>query len=170
MRLSKESWVIAAIGLADLIATIVFIERHGAHEANPIFRILWDLGPLAFIGAKILFLAGPIAILEWARRHNPQFVLRASQAVIVAYIACYGLGIAKLNSPAAQGQPLHGPAAPVAISRSARVAFLHGQLKRLGILRIIAVASKNHRLMLHLTRQGASHVAGADPRTPRVSM
>jgi hypothetical protein len=106
--MSKESWAIALIGLADLVATIEFIERHGAHEANPIFRLLWDLGPAAFIGAKLLCLAGPIAILEWARRHNPRFVLGASRVVIVAYVACYGLGVARLNGPQALAQQMRG--------------------------------------------------------------
>ncbi|HZO91445.1 MAG TPA: DUF5658 family protein [Chthonomonadaceae bacterium] len=102
MRISRESWIIAAIGLADLVTTIIFINRHGAQEANPLFRHVWAMGPAAFVLAKVACIVGPLCVLEWARRHRPRFVRWASQAVIVAYLMLYGIGYMQLNGPAAQ--------------------------------------------------------------------
>ena len=134
MRISKESWIIACIGIGDLIATIFFIERHGAREANPLFHLLWNAGPIAFVGAKLLCLAGPIAILEWARRHNPAFVLSASRMVIVTYLACYGVGVASLNSPAARAAALRRSGAfsywEPYITRGGRIEFAAVTMQR----------------------------------------
>ena len=74
MKIAKESWIIMAIGLADLITTIIFIQNHGAEEANPLFRRYWEMGLMAFILAKLALLVGPLWVLEWARKRNPAFV------------------------------------------------------------------------------------------------
>src|SRR5579872_67719 len=85
MKIARESWIIATIGLADLVTTIVFIKHHGAQEANPLFRQFWEMGVFAFILAKLACLVGPLYILEWARKRRTQFVKVASRAVICAY-------------------------------------------------------------------------------------
>lgn len=97
MKYAKESWILAAIGLADLVTTLVWIDRDGAHEANPLFAFFWQQGVLTFVAAKVLFLFGPLFILEWARRQQGRFVLLASRTAIVAYLVLYGAGIAGLN-------------------------------------------------------------------------
>lgn len=106
MKLTKESWIIAAIGLADLITTIIFIREHGAQEANPLFRHYWEMGLAAFIAAKFVCLFGPLLVLEWARKRNPKFVLRALRGAIAAYLVMYGVGFMKLNSPQARAEEL----------------------------------------------------------------
>lgn len=102
MKIARESWIIATIGLADLVTTIVFIRHHGAQEANPVFRRFWEMGLIAFILAKLACLIGPIYVLEWARTRSTQFVKLASRAVIFAYLIMYGIGVAHLNGPSAQ--------------------------------------------------------------------
>jgi len=39
----------------------------------------------------------PIAIIEWARRHNPDFVRRMARFAIAAYIGLYLVVVAKEN-------------------------------------------------------------------------
>lgn len=109
MKIARESWIIAAIGLTDLVSTILFIEHHGASEANPLFHRLWEIGPLVFVAAKLACLIGPIAIFEWARRRRPQLVLLASRSVIAAYLLCYCVGFAGLNKPEPNGEETEAP-------------------------------------------------------------
>ena len=102
MKIAKESWIILAIGLADLITTIIFIRHHGAEEANPIFRRYWEMGLVVFIAARFALLIGPLSVLEWARKRNPVFVSWALRSAIVAYLGMYGIGVVRLNSPEAR--------------------------------------------------------------------
>lgn len=111
MRISKtriafESWLMALIGLADLGSTIVFIERHGAQEANPIFRHFWEMGLGAFIVAKLVCLIGPLLVMEWARQRHPRFVAGALRIAILGYLALYGVGVLHLNRTAKADIPL----------------------------------------------------------------
>jgi hypothetical protein len=101
MKIAKESWIIAAIGVADLVTTIVFIRHHGAQEANPLFRHYWEMGVWAFIVAKMVCLLGPLMVLEWARRRNPRFVAGALRTAIVGYLGFYFVGYMQLNGPKA---------------------------------------------------------------------
>ena len=102
MKLARETWILIAIGIADLISTIFFIQRHGASEANPLFRHYWQMGLPQFIAAKIALLGAPLLILEWARRQKPQMVARALRCAIAGYVLMYGIGVARLNMPAAR--------------------------------------------------------------------
>src|SRR5579884_1476415 len=98
IKLSPESWILIAIGTADLVTTILWIRQGAAQEANPLFRYYWNHGLLAFIIAKYVCLLGPIMVMEWARRHRPRFVKLALRAVVLAYVGFYGLGVVRLNS------------------------------------------------------------------------
>lgn len=98
MTFSKESGIIAAIGILDLLTTLVWIHHYGAHEANPLFRFFLQQGVPAFVAAKALFLAGPLWALEWARLSHARFVLSASRVAIIAYLVLYGAGVAALNN------------------------------------------------------------------------
>ena len=97
-RIAWETWIIAAIALADLVTTIIFIQHQGAQEANPVFRRYWDMGLGAFVLAKTICVAGPLFILEWARRREPRLVTWALRVAIVGYLGLYGMGLLKLNA------------------------------------------------------------------------
>lgn len=114
MKIARESWIIAAIGVADLITTVLFIRHHGAEEANPLFRHFLEMGLPAFILAKLACVVGPLCILEWARKRRGQFVTLASRSVIAAYLVLYCLGVSQLNGPEAQANELRR--APVAVA------------------------------------------------------
>ncbi len=106
MKLAKESWILAAIGIADLLTTIIFIQYRGAQEANPLFQRYWQMGVTVFILAKLACLIGPLMILEWARRRNPRFVSYALRTAIAGYILFYGVGFFRLNGPQAAASEL----------------------------------------------------------------
>src|SRR5512142_1409053 len=77
MKLSRETAVILAICLADLLTTIWLVRCHGAVEANPLMRPFLDHGLFTFVLAKSFFCLAPLAVLEWARRQHPVFVQTA---------------------------------------------------------------------------------------------
>jgi hypothetical protein len=140
MKIAKETWIILAIGLADLATTIIFIQQHGAQEANPLFKRYWEMGLAAFVAAKFALLVGPLYVLEWARPRNPRFVSWALRSAIVAYLMMYGVGYVRLNhrprvepeiayaSPPAidMAEPLNLPAPPKALLHQ-RATGVHAQ-------------------------------------------
>ncbi len=101
VKIAKETLIIAVLGTIDLITTIVFIQHHGAEEANPIFRVFWNIGLPAFIAAKILLTGCPLLVLEWARKRNPRFVQVGMRSAIAGYLMMYGFGYVHLNGPGA---------------------------------------------------------------------
>jgi hypothetical protein len=109
IQISRESWILIAIGTADLCTTILWIRQGAAQEANPLFHYYWNQGLLAFIVAKYVCLLGPILVMEWARRSKPQFVQWALRAAVLAYVGLYGLGVVRLNSNRAQAEPHEDP-------------------------------------------------------------
>jgi hypothetical protein len=104
MKISKESWVIITLGIADLVSTLVWVDHHGAREANPLFAHYLEMGPLWFSLMKGVLLACPILILEWARQRRPRFTRYASRFAIAAYLGMYGVGFYRLNHETLQMQ------------------------------------------------------------------
>jgi hypothetical protein len=90
VRLSTACLV--TIGLFDLVTTILLLGR-GMGEGNPIFNRLLQHGPWAFVMGKVLFLAGPILIIEYARKSHPK---TAEQATWIAFGAYAFLYVAQL--------------------------------------------------------------------------
>ncbi|HZT42523.1 MAG TPA: DUF5658 family protein [Chthonomonadaceae bacterium] len=101
IKISPESWVLIAIGTADLVTTVLWIRQGNAQEANPLFKYYLNQGLLAFIVAKYVCLLGPILVMEWARRYKPRFVQWALRGAVLAYVGLYGLGVARVNNPEA---------------------------------------------------------------------
>lgn len=97
MKIARESIWIAIIGLADLTTTMLWIHFHGAEEANPVFAHYLKMGIVWFALAKLLLLAGPIVLLEWARRRKPTFTRYASRFAIGAYCGLYAVGFMHVN-------------------------------------------------------------------------
>jgi hypothetical protein len=95
--ISRESWIIAAICVADLVSTLIFVHHHGAREGNPLMDFYLQKGVIPFILAKCTMFLFPIVIIEWARRHNPDFVRRMARFAIAAYIGLYVVVVAKEN-------------------------------------------------------------------------
>jgi hypothetical protein len=97
MKIAKESWILAAIGLADLFTTMTWVQNQGAAEGNPIFQYYLLMGPFWFALIKVVMIVSPIFLLEWARRHRPVFTAWASRGAILAYFGLYIVGVGRLN-------------------------------------------------------------------------
>ena len=109
--ISRESWIIAAICVADLLSTLIFVNYHGAREGNPLMDFYLQKGVIPFVLAKCTMFLFPIAIIEWARRHNPDFVRRMARFAIAAYIGLYLVVVAKQNILSLEASPYVPPAA-----------------------------------------------------------
>lgn len=101
MRIARESWILAAVCIADLITTLWLVGNQGAREGNPVMDFFLMQGIFAFIVAKLALFTVPIAILEWARRRRPLFVQAMLRLAICGYVGSYALVVWRINAPAA---------------------------------------------------------------------
>jgi len=87
--LAKESYVILAICLLDLVFTYWLIHTKQATEGNPIMSYYLSNSMGMMIAAKMVLIAMPLFVAEWARRYRPRFVHRALRIAIAIYISLY---------------------------------------------------------------------------------
>lgn len=97
MKIARESVYIAVIGVADLVTTLLWVKYHGASEGNPVFSLYLRMGFAWFVLMKLILLACPLFLLEFARRRRPRFTLKASRFAIGAYCGLYVVGFFHLN-------------------------------------------------------------------------
>jgi hypothetical protein len=105
MKLSRESVVIIALGIADLVSTLYWVAQEDASEGNPVFAHYLEMGPFVFIAMKLVMLTAAIFLFEWARHRRPEFTRRATRFTILAYLGLYAIGFARLNSEAFAAEP-----------------------------------------------------------------
>ncbi len=96
-EVKTSTMCLAGIGLADLVITVLLL-RMGMAEGNPLFGRLLIFGPWAFVLGKVLFLAGPILILEYARRTHPESAEQATWIAFVAYAFLLCLQFIRIGS------------------------------------------------------------------------
>ena len=93
-----ETTLMALIGGADLLLTVYLVAQHRAVEMNPLFNYLYhQFGHVAFIIAKFLLIAGPLAVAELARRRHPVFVRNALRFGIMLYVGIYVVAYIRYN-------------------------------------------------------------------------
>jgi hypothetical protein len=127
MTLARQTWILVALCVADLVSTIAFVERLEAAEANPLMGFFLAQGVVMFVLAKMLFSAGPLALLEWVRKRRPQLALRALNLTIGLYLGLYGLGVYRAN--AIRG-PWEYPANSRFFDADPKAAEVYGQTRR----------------------------------------
>ncbi|HTQ08725.1 MAG TPA: DUF5658 family protein [Fimbriimonadaceae bacterium] len=59
------------VGMGDLITSLMWLHA-GYGEGNPLFAWLASQGSIWFALGKVIFLAGPILVLEYARQVRPR--------------------------------------------------------------------------------------------------
>ena len=69
VRLS--TFCLLTVGTVDLLMSLLWL-RLGYQEGNPIFAWFAAFGSIPFAVAKLGFLAGPVALLEFARKSHPK--------------------------------------------------------------------------------------------------
>ena len=87
--------LLLSIGVVDLVSTLAWISL-GQKEGNPLFQPLLAFGPVGIVLGKAVFLAGPIALLEFARKKNPLSAEQGTWVATGAYVGLWGLQIARL--------------------------------------------------------------------------
>lgn len=80
------------VGMADLVTSLIWLHA-GYGEGNPLFAWLAHHGSLPFAIGKVLFLAGPIAILEYARKFRPTSAEVGTWAATLLYLLFLGLHV-----------------------------------------------------------------------------
>ena len=95
-----ETLVLALIGLADLIATVLLVHGGRFTEGNPVLGYYMRAGLLPFAAAKALLTLGPLAVLEILRPRSPRFITAALRVGIGAYVAVYVVGVCQINATA----------------------------------------------------------------------
>lgn len=100
--LSNESWAIILICIADLLITLVLIDKGLAEEGNPLMRFYLGHGIWAFVLAKSIMVAAPVVIIEWGLRHRPRTVATLARVGIAGYLGVYAMMFLTINVPAMQ--------------------------------------------------------------------
>ncbi len=90
VRLSTLCLVI--VGTVDMLMTILWL-KNGGREGNALFSALAHLSLYVFIAGKLLFLFGPIAILEYARRAHPRSAEQGTWLATMLYLVLLTLHI-----------------------------------------------------------------------------
>ncbi len=87
VRLS--TFILVTLGMLDLVSTLILMQ-HGLREANPIFNGLARMtGSTGFVGGKLLFLVGPVLLLELVRQRNPKSAEQGTWLAIAFYALFY---------------------------------------------------------------------------------
>ncbi len=98
-HLSPESWAILLVCVADLLITLVLIDKGLAEEGNPLMRFYLGHGVLAFILAKSILVLAPITVIEWARQHKPRTVRALTRVGLASYLGIYAFLFLTVNVP-----------------------------------------------------------------------
>jgi len=99
MAVARETKLICMICAFDLALTWALIASGRFVEGNPIMKFYLSHGFLAFVAAKLFFVAIPLAIAEWYRRFNPKLVSNTLKLTMYAYLGFYCTGLALANIP-----------------------------------------------------------------------
>jgi len=97
MTLMRESLILLAIGLLDLMFTLHLMAGQKATEGNPLMAYYLQFGIGVFIIVKFVLLFLPIFIAEWSKNYKPRFVRLMLRGAIVAYVGSYLIGFLVVN-------------------------------------------------------------------------
>ncbi len=79
---------LVTVALFDLVTTMMLLNQ-GFGESNPLFASLLRYGGGVFVFAKVIFLVGPILILEYARTKHPRSAEQGTWIAFAAYTLLY---------------------------------------------------------------------------------
>lgn len=97
LTLMRESWILIAICLTDLLVTLGVLADPRVREGNPLMRYYLDFGVGAFVAVKLVLVVMPIFIAEYSKRYRPAFVKSMLRLAIFAYLGAYVLLFAGVN-------------------------------------------------------------------------
>lgn len=91
-----STFLIVVVGLFDLVSTLRLLQM-GHAEGNPLFGWLLQFGVPAFVLGKVAFLAGPVILIEWARRKEPKSAETGAWIALVFYLLIWGGQIVRMG-------------------------------------------------------------------------
>ena len=97
LTLMRESWILIAIGVSDLVVTLLCLADPGVREGNPLMKYYLDIGIGAFVAVKLLLLFMPLFVAEYSKQFRPVFVRFMMRFAIGAYVGTYLILFAGLN-------------------------------------------------------------------------
>ena len=89
MTLTKESMVLIALCIVDLISTLFLLRTNGACEGNPLMSYYLRYGIGTFVLVKLTLIFLPVFIAEWSKQYRPRFVRFMLRAAILTYVGMY---------------------------------------------------------------------------------
>jgi hypothetical protein len=96
-EVQTSTLALVTIGMFDLLTTLLLL-RMGMAESNPLFSWLLDYGILAFVVGKLIFLAGPVLLLEYVRTKHPKSAEQGTWVAVGFYALLYISHIARVVS------------------------------------------------------------------------
>ncbi len=87
-RAQLSTTVLCTIATFDLLTTMLLVLR-GMGEGNPLFAWLLRHGFVPFAIGKLIFLIGPILLLEWVRTKKPQTAETGTWIAVGFYALLY---------------------------------------------------------------------------------
>lgn len=80
--------VLLTIGAFDLVTTLMWLNG-GGREGNPFFASLAQMGSVPLVLGKLLFLFGPVLLIEYARTKRPWTAEIGTWAAVFLYAYLY---------------------------------------------------------------------------------
>lgn len=80
---------LVAVGLLDLVTTLVWFRNGCAVEANPVMAALLHAGLPTFVTVKVFTLVAYVAAVAWYRHRNATFCRTVSNFTLFAYLFLY---------------------------------------------------------------------------------
>ncbi|HEV2473018.1 MAG TPA: DUF5658 family protein [Chthonomonadales bacterium] len=121
LTLSEETGILAAIGIADTISTVLLVASGRAVEANPIMKFYMGAGLISFVVSKLILVVSPLVALELLRRRRPKSVKLLMRVGIALYIISYVAGIWRVNAAHAYPSRNARSASERSVSSAARL-------------------------------------------------
>jgi len=95
-KLRLSTAILMTIGVVDLVSTLFWLSI-GGQEGNPTFARILEHGEFYFVVAKLLFLFGPIVILEIVRQYKPKTAELGTRIAIAAYLVLWLTQIVRIG-------------------------------------------------------------------------
>lgn len=95
-KVRLSTLVLVTVAMFDLVSTLVWMNA-GQQEGNPLFAYLASHGSLVFVAGKLVFLAIPILMIEWARTKRPLTAEIGTWVAALAYVYLWGSHVLSLQ-------------------------------------------------------------------------
>ncbi len=89
MKLTRESMILIALCVVDLVSTLILLRTNAAREGNPLMAFYLRYGVGTFVLMKLTLIFLPVFVAEWSKQYRPRFVRTMLRAAIVTYAAMY---------------------------------------------------------------------------------